>query len=446
MDKILNAAKKVVTAFFALVSAFVIFILGIAFGPIGIIFVIALAIWGVFQWKENQKKRGRKKYTPKPRPAATDEEQDANFDLPRQIYEDIKSGAEHLSTLVQDRMSQVWDQLEVEFADLSLKVQKRSEIERSKFFKARIEEFIAANAGIFDFISQKMTDDVLNRIRIEYMDVCIRINDLERKIADIKANISMKSEAENGPFHKLLAQTQSRLKKEEANRSWCVEQTKARMAAYGVELSDEQAQVLLSRVDADDIMRMTTVFAVVAKMTEQLATTMRESGENLDVTKKYYGIYLALLELQVYIQGNYLERLEYEYLPGVKEINRDANELLKETKKKLKSSDQKHRPYFEKNVQSLEFSIEVTCIYEEALKSDTKKVSKARKLVRKQHDAAENTLKTVQVSAVLSDLVRQNEALYQEVMTLQAPELVPFENLQIQREFEAVTTRIQKSA
>ena len=88
----------------------------------------------------------------------------------------------------------------------------------------------------------------------------------------------------------------------------------------------------------------------------------------------------------------------------------------------------------------------MTCIYEVALQSDTKKVTKARKLINKQHEAAENTLQTVQVSAVLSDLVRQNEALYHEVMTLQAPELVPFENLQIQREFEAVTTRIKNAS
>ena len=72
---------------------------------------------------------------------------------------------------------------------------------------------------------------------------------------------------------------------------------------------------------------------------------------------------------------------------------------------------------------------------------DAKKIQRARELVRKHHEVAENTLKTVQVSASLSALMTQNESLYRDLMELQMPELVPFENLQMQREFEAVTIR-----
>lgn len=402
------------------------------------VLVIGLPIWGYFRWKETKRKRNYVEQA-----IEAEERTEDQIDFSREIYNDIKSGTEYLATLLQDRMSEVWSELEVEFARLSIKVQRRSDIEKRKFLKTKIEKFIEENASTFDFISQRMTDDDLNRIRLEYMAVCERINSLEKEIADIGANIAMKGETEGGPFHRLLEQTNSKLSTEESNRDWCIEQTRDRMSAYGVELSGQQAEVLLSRVDAGDIMRMTTVFAVVAMMTEKFAVTMQASGENLGVTKKYYGIYLALLELQVYIQDIYVARLKNEYLPGVKEINRDANTLLKETKQKLKNSDEKHRRHFQQNVQSLNFSIRVTRIYEEALLSDTNKVMKARKLVSKQHDAAENTLKTVQVSAVLSELVRQNETLYHEVMTLQAPELVPFENLQIQREFETVTKRIK---
>ncbi len=59
------------------------------------------------------------------------------------------------------------------------------------------------------------------------------------------------------------------------------------------------------------------------------------------------------------------------------------------------------------------------------------------------HKLAENTLSTVRVSADLTSLVRQAEGMFQEVMSLQTPALVPFENLQLQREFEAVTVRLR---
>jgi hypothetical protein len=88
--------------------------------------------------------------------------------------------------------------------------------------------------------------------------------------------------------------------------------------------------------------------------------------------------------------------------------------------------------------------LEVTKIYKNALVEDAQKVKKAMELLRKHHDVAVNTLKTVQVSADLSALMTQSESLYHDVMELQMPDLVPFENLQMQREFEAVTIRLRE--
>ena len=38
-----------------------------------------------------------------------------------------------------------------------------------------------------------------------------------------------------------------------------------------------------------------------------------------------------------------------------------------------------------------------------------------------------------------------NNNLFNEVMSLQAPELIPFENLQMQNEFEAITLQMSNS-
>ena len=82
-------------------------------------------------------------------------------------------------------------------------------------------------------------------------------------------------------------------------------------------------------------------------------------------------------------------------------------------------------------------------LYSSTLRNDRAKVEEARKLVRKQHELAENTLSTVRVSADLSSLIQQGEQMYAQVMDLQTPALVPFENLQMQREFEALTSRLR---
>tara|TARA_B100000953_G_scaffold8347_1_gene7442 strand:+ start:34 stop:222 length:189 start_codon:yes stop_codon:yes gene_type:complete len=53
--------------------------------------------------------------------------------------------------------------------------------------------------------------------------------------------------------------------------------------------------------------------------------------------------------------------------------------------------------------------------------------------------------KSVNVSADLAELMEGNNNLFNEVMSLQAPELIPFENLQMQNEFEAITLQMSNS-
>ena len=110
---------------------------------------------------------------------------------------------------------------------------------------------------------------------------------------------------------------------------------------------------------------------------------------------------------------------------------------------KMGAADDQHKEGYKQNIKSQQFTIEVTEIYSNALRSDRSKVDEARKIVSRLHELAENTLSTVRVSADLSSLVQQGEGLYKQVMSLQTPELVPFENLKMQREFEEVTQRLR---
>ncbi len=119
-----------------------------------------------------------------------------------------------------------------------------------------------------------------------------------------------------------------------------------------LDLSLEQTKVLLSRVDAGDVSRMTTVFAVISSITAQFADAKVQSSENLDVTKKYYGIYLGLLELQMHIQTEYIEKIDTAYLPGVQQIGNEARDLKSETEVKLKKSENSYQGSYRQNIKS----------------------------------------------------------------------------------------------
>jgi hypothetical protein len=253
----------------------------------------------------------------------------------------------------------------------------------------------------------------------------------------------MKSGAHGGAQHRAVAKLEKAVEKEIKWRESLLDAFRSRMMAYGIDLSLEQTKVLLSRVDAGDVSRMTTIFAVISSITFQFADAKVQSSENLGVTKKYYGIYLGLLELQIHIQTEYIEKIDASYLPGVQRISNEARDLKSETEVKLKKSEDSYQGSYRQNIKSQEFTIEVTEIYANALKADRSKVERARNIVSKLHELAGNTLSTVRISADLSALVRESEGLYKQVMSLQTPALVPFENLQMQREFEAVTQRLK---
>jgi hypothetical protein len=346
-------------------------------------------------------------------------------------------------SFLQKRMQILWTRLEHKFVLLSIQVQKRER--SSRHWWSRLLPFSNDRkvTGIIENLALELDDKVLSDMRTDFMSSVTKLGKLDGQLAEIHASIAMKSVGPGGAQHKVAAKLEKAVEKEAKLHESLLHAFRSRMMAYGIDLSLEQTKVLLSRVDAGDVSRMTTVFAVISSITAQFADAKVQSSENLDVTKKYYGIYLGLLELQMHIQTEYIEKIDTAYLPGVQQIGNEARDLKSETEVKLKKSENSYQGSYRQNIKSQEFTIEVTDIYANALRADRNKVEEARSIVSKLHELAGNTLSTVRVSADLSALVRQSEGLYKQVMSLQTPALVPFENLQMQREFEAVTQRLK---
>jgi hypothetical protein len=371
-----------------------------------------------------------------------------NFDDVAALFSSEKTAAKSKvdqESFLQQRMRTIWKNFEHKFVLLSIQVQKREA--STRHWWSRLVPFSHGSKvnRIIENLAIELTDSELAMIRSDFMRSVSKLNHLDRQLNEVRTSIAMNAEPSGGSQHRAADKLQASIDKEMKVRAAMLQAFKARMTAYGIDLSAEQAEVLLSRVDAGDVSRMTTIFAIISSITSQFADAKIQTGENLDVTKKYYGIYLGLLELQIHIQNEYMEKLDAVYLPGVQRIGNEARDLMAETEVKLRASEQGHQSGYRQNIKSQQFTIEVTDIYATALRADRSKVEEARKIVSKLHELAENTLSTVRVSADLSTLVRQSEGLYKQVMSLQTPALVPFENLQMQREFEAVTQRLNNS-
>ena len=293
-------------------------------------------------------------------------------------------------------------------------------------------------------LARELEDPVLSDRQHDFQSATRLLTRERNQLAEIEASMSM-SFGGTTSASKLRTKesTASKIGQIEARREATVDLFAKQLECYGLKLSSEQAEVLLSRIDSSDVGQMTVVFALIARLTAKLAAAKAGSSENLDVTRKYYGIYLGLLELQLFLQSKYIDSVDDQYLPGVDALTAEAKQLLATTEAKLKASHKDHEVGYESNIKAQEFTINVSEVYASTLRNDRAKVQEAKKLVTKQHELAENTLSTVRVSADLSSLIQQGEQMYAQVMDLQTPALVPFENLQMQREFEALTTRLR---
>jgi hypothetical protein len=55
---------------------------------------------------------------------------------------------------------------------------------------------------------------------------------------------------------------------------------------------------------------------------------------------------------------------------------------------------------------------------------------------------AENTFSTVSLSSGLYNLIRQSQMMFDKISRIQVPEIVPFENLQIEQKYKELTKQI----
>ncbi|MBF0368751.1 MAG: hypothetical protein HQL52_04760 [Magnetococcales bacterium] len=214
--------------------------------------------------------------------------------------------------------------------------------------------------------------------------------------------------------------------------------------AIGLELDLNQVTVLLSRVDSDNIIQMSVVFDILKKITAQLMALTESSEEEIKTAKRYYGMHVVLIEAVLHMQSKYIDKISSEYLPKIDEITDKTLSLSRATQKNIaRESDARRKEIYRKNLQAQELTLKVARLYVDNLKSQREKVVVAKKKAMDDFKLADNTYETVNVSADLVDLLNSSQDAFTAVMTLQVPEIVPFESAEMQKKYQELSRMIQ---
>ena len=213
----------------------------------------------------------------------------------------------------------------------------------------------------------------------------------------------------------------------------------------GLQLDDRQIDILLSSVTGDDLLQNAVVFSNVRAMVEKLAELSREDRDNLEINRRYSGLYLVLNDLLIHTQEELVRRIDGEYKPRLGEIGREAEALRKEALAKASQAgySDSQKKSFALNAESNAMTLRVAELYTRLLDSQRKGILDNLADLRRSRDLAENTYRTVRSSGDLRNLIRSGLELFDSIHALSMPEILPFENEAIRRECEEINKRLR---
>jgi len=352
--------------------------------------------------------------------------------------------------LHQEHFNNIWEDVISNLEKGLALSHKIDQAPNSAFFSADKESIRKDFETVLDDIIMLLLDDNLLNYRKNIRETKESITSLEKEILDYREK-------------KITAPTQSHLKTTKDEYVQKIADAKESIKAYrekivkikfamsenfkelGINISPQQIDVLLARVDGDDIISMTLMMDVLKQITVQLLAIMQESGEELNHAKKYYGMHMVLLELVVYVQQKLINKIEHTYIPKIDKILSDTSQILEETSKKISDEESlQRRTIYYQNYEAQKLTFKVATLYKKNLQDELIQVAKARDASQKNLDLSKNTFQTVTLSSDLYKIISTSQEMMREVMKLQVPTIIPFENMKMKEKFQELTKKISQ--
>ncbi len=214
------------------------------------------------------------------------------------------------------------------------------------------------------------------------------------------------------------------------------------LSKIGVEVDEDGVDSLLSSVSGDDIVTMAVVFDNIKHVTTQLQKLTEESGEALDVSKRYYGMYVVMIHVMDRIQKTFIRDINQKHIPKLNEFASQAGRNIDQARA-LIDIDGGDTQLLEANIASNQLTRETANLYIEYLQQNADLIAAENKLAQKNLATAMNTYDTVKLSSDVAALLKTGRRDFETLMKLQVPALREFSNEAIRQEFERMTSELR---
>jgi len=367
------------------------------------------------------------------------------LDKTKDIYQ--SSNKEELSKeeLQKQRFDKIWTKVHKKLSEGSLLFEKKNSSPESSWIGTDKSDVQSEIDEVLNEIIEILIGDDLLEYKNQISDINEKINKnkiniIEYRNEKIAAPIDSHIYTTKKQYDEKIKDAKDEIKILENKIVLVQNKLKTDFNNIGVKLSVEQINVLLTRIDGDDIIQISLVMDILKQITNQIMVLMKDSNEDLSQAKRYYGMHLISLELIVYIQQNYINKVDDVFIPKIDKVIETSNKLINDTLKISKIEvDDRRKTIYEANLKAQKLTLEVANIYKKDLKNSRNNMKKAQKISMENLKLAHNTYETVLLNSDLYNLISQSQTMFNTITKIQIPDIVPFENIQIQERYKELT-------
>jgi hypothetical protein len=324
----------------------------------------------------------------------------------------------------------------------------------------------SARDDMDDMIKQAMEAlDVpeLTQLRTTYRKVEDKISDTRQQISELKEKRILAPDTDvstltrftptetlreftastRGDYDLLIKAHETNIEAYQGELTTLEGQLAARLKEIDITLPPDQVQVWLSSVVGDDVLDMSVVFASIKSVAQQLAELTRDSGENLEYARRYYGMVVMLHRMIVTMQEDFITRVNDEVLPKLKGFATEAEATTRDARSLIKQGGQ--RESLENNIRANALTLKTITLYRTLVSEQRDRVKQSLSQSQRELAVATNTYRTVKLSAHVADLIRQGVKTFDTLAELQVPVAISFQNSAMREEFRKLTERMQQA-
>ena len=141
-----------------------------------------------------------------------------------------------------------------------------------------------------------------------------------------------------------------------------------------------------------------------------------------------------------------VEKIEDTYLPALDKIEKNIKDAIEFAETSIKGAKtEQSKKILKSNIKSNEFTMKVLGQYRNILINQMKSLQNALDRTKEQITVAYSTYDTAANSANLVNLINQTQDSFNKIMNMQLPNIVPFENKELEIKFLEISDQLVQS-